>query len=197
MDQKKVQEAFQSHGFSVRWFSTGKEAAAYLSGKLRNRTVGIGGSVTVRQLGLYEELAKHNVVVWHHRNGGDEVKRLAAQCSIYITSVNAASETGELVNIDGAGNRLAMMLYGPQQVYYLIGKNKLAKNLSAALARARNIAAPKNAQRLGVRTPCSEKGDRCYQCSSPERICCATLILDRAPNRTLSEILFIDEDLGF
>lgn len=197
MNDKKLQAAFQSHGFSCAFFATGAEAAAYLSETLTGRTIGIGGSVTVRQLGLYELLAQKNAVVWHHRIAGDETKRLAAQCAVYITSANAASETGELVNMDGAGNRLAMTLYGPEQVYYLIGRNKIVPDCAAAIWRAKHIAAPKNAQRTRAHTPCAERGDRCYNCDCPDRICRATLILDRAPNRTPSKILFIDEDLGF
>ena len=197
MQVDRLQAAFEAHGFSFAYFASGEKAVAYLLETIIGRTVGIGGSMTVRQLGLYEMLAQNNAVVWHHQIEGDEIKHLAAQCAVYITSANAASETGELVSIDGAGNRLAMTLYGPEQVYYLIGRNKIVPDCAAAIWRAKNIAAPKNAQRVGARTPCAQKGEGCCNCSSPERICCATLILDRAPNRTPSKILFIDEDLGF
>lgn len=188
---------FERHGFSVRHFATGAEARAYLVETLKGRTIGFGGSLTIRQLGLYEALAERNATLWHHHAPSEEIRRLATGAKVYITSANAVSRTGEIVNIDGTGNRLAASLYGPDQVYFIVGRNKIAPDLHAALDRAKNVAAPKNAQRLGSRTPCAVRGDRCYDCDSPDRICRATLITERAPNRLATEIIFIDEDLGY
>ncbi len=196
MNYEELKKNFEKHGFMTRYFETRENAKNYLVENIQGRTVGFGGSLTVREMGLFEALSEKNVTVWHHQIAGDEIKQLASQTKIYITSANGVSKTGELVNIDGTGNRIAMTLYGPEKVYYLIGKNKIADDLQGALYRAKNIASPKNAQRLQVKTPCAIKGDKCYDCQIPERICNCTVILDRAPNRLPSELLFINEELG-
>lgn len=194
---EELKKNFENHGFITRYFGTREDAKNYLAETIQGRTVGFGGSATIREMGLFEALSEKNVTVWHHHIFGDEIKKLAGQTKIYITSANGVSETGEIVNIDGAGNRIAMTLYGPEKVYYVIGKNKIAKDLPGALDRAKNIAGPKNAQRLHVNTPCAIKGDKCYNCQSPQRICNCTVIFDRAPFGLPTEILFINEDLGF
>lgn len=196
MNYEILKDVFQKHGFSTKYFDNSTSASCYLSEILHGKTIGFGGSVTIKEMGLFETLSKNNVVVWHHNIQGNEIKNLASHTKIYICSANAVSETGELVNIDGAGNRIAMMLFGPEKVFYIVGKNKIVNDLPSALYRAKNIAAPKTAQKQKVGTPCSVKGDRCYDCKSKQRICNCTIILERAPNCTPSEILFIDEDLG-
>ncbi len=148
MNYEELKKNFESHGFMTRYFETGEQAKNYLVENIQGRTVGFGGSFTVREMGLFEALSEKNVTVWHHHIAGDEVKQLASQTKIYITSANGVSKTGEIVNIDGSGNRIAMTLYGPEKVYYVIGKNKIADDLQGALYRAKNIACPKNAQRL-------------------------------------------------
>jgi hypothetical protein len=100
----------------------------------------------------------------------------------YLTSVNAASETGELVNIDGTGNRIAASLFGHEKVCFVFGVNKIEPTLEKAIWRARNIAAPKNAKRFGLKTPCAVKGDCCYDCSSPDRICNVLSIYQKKMN---------------
>lgn len=197
MNEALLKKNFERHGFDTAFFPTKEEAAAYLADRIQGRSVGFGGSVTVREMGLYDILAQNNVCVWHHRIKSEDARQLAAHTRIYISGANAVSETGEIVNIDGVGNRIAMTLYGPEKVYYVVGRNKITPDLESALYRAKNVASPLNARRYQAKTPCAAKADRCYDCDSPERICRATLILDRAPNRLISEILFIDEDLGF
>lgn len=115
---------------------------------------------------------------------------------VYLTSANALAETGELVSIDGAGNRLSSMLFGHKKVYYLIGRNKLVPTWEDAVDRARNIAAPHRAQQMGKKTPCAAKADRCYDCKSPERICRGMLTLWGPMMGQEAEILLIDQDLG-
>ena len=197
MDFKTIQKNFEAHGFETMFFSTGAEVVEYLSGKLDKRSIGFGGSVTLREIGLYEALSKNNVVVWHHQILSNEIKQLCSHTRIYITSANAVTMSGEIVNIDADGNRIAMTVYGPERAYYVIGRNKITPNLEAALHRARNVATPKNAKRLNRNLPCGVNGDKCYNCNSPECICAITVILDRAPNRLPSEIIFVDEDLGY
>ena len=195
-DFSVVAKNLEERGFSVKTFATGAEAAAYLNGKIDGKTVGIGGSLTVQELGLYEQLAQHNEVHWHWVNGPEE-RPVAANAEVYIASVNGLAETGEMINIDGAGNRVASTVYGHKTVYLVIGKNKLAPTYEDALWRARNIAGPKNAFRLQRKTPCAVKGDRCYDCKSPERICRALTVLWGPMTGMKTEVVLVDEDLGY
>ena len=190
-----VKKNLEARGFSVSTFSTAAEAAAYLDSAIDGTTVGIGGSMTVQQMGLHEKLAAHNTVHWHWTDG-PEARAKAAHADVYITSANGLTENGEVINIDGAGNRVASTLYGHKRVYFIIGRNKLAPTYDEALWRARNIAAPKNAQRLGKKTPCAVKGDRCYDCKSPDRICRGLVVLWGPSMGVETEIVLVDEDLG-
>lgn len=190
-----VKNELEGRGFSVKTFATGGEAAAYLDGVIDGRTVGIGGSVTVQELELYDKLVSHNEVHWHWA-GGPAERDAAMQTQVYITSANGLAETGEIINIDGTGNRVAATLYGHEKVYFVIGRNKLAPTYDTALWRARNIAGPKNAQRLNRKTPCAVKGDKCYDCKSPDRICRGLVVLWRPMMGTETEIILVDEDLG-
>ena len=190
-----VKKNLEARGFSVSTFSTAAEAAAYLDSAIDGTTAGIGGSMTVQQMGLHEKLAAHNEVHWHWTDG-PEARAKAAHADVYITSANGLTENGEIINIDGAGNRVASTLYGHKRVYFIIGRNKLAPTYDEALWRARNIAAPKNAQRLGKKTPCAVKGDRCYDCKSPDRICRGLVVLWGPSMGVETEIVLVDEDLG-
>lgn len=194
-DFTKVEQALRQRGYTVRVFETGAEAADYLNSAIDGVSVGIGGSVTVQQLGLYDRLAEHNQVYWHWQ-GGPEQRAKAAEADVYLTSANGLAETGEILNIDGAGNRVASTLYGHKKVYFVIGANKLAPTRDEALWRARNIAAPRNAQRLGKKTPCAVKGDKCYDCKSPDRICRGLVELWGPMMGMETEVILIGEDLG-
>ena len=195
MTFETVKKNLEARGFSVSTFSTAAEATAYLDSAIDGTTVGIGGSMTVQQMGLHEKLAAHNEVHWHWTDG-PEARAKAAHADVYITSANGLTENGEIINIDGAGNRVASTLYGHKRVYFIIGRNKLAPTYDEALWRARNIAAPKNAQRLGKKTPCAVKGDRCYDCKSPDRICRGLVVLWGPSMGVETEIVLVDEDLG-
>jgi len=195
-DLNRAKEALEQRGYTVRVFAAGAEAAAYLDGALDGVSVGFGGSMTARELGLADRLASHNTVYWHW-TGGPEERAAASAADFYITSANGLAETGEIINIDGAGNRVASTLFGHKKVYFVIGRNKLAPTYDEALYRARNVSAPKNAQRLGAKTPCAVKGDRCYDCKSPGRICRGLVVLWGPMMGMEAEVLLIDEDLGF
>ncbi len=197
MEYTVIRQNFEKHGFSTQLFSTKEEARDYLVDTLTNQTIGFGGSVTLLEMGLYEALLKNNAVVWHNKVPSRDVRHLANCANIYITSANALSETGQIVNIDGTGNRVAMTAFGPQTCYYVVGKNKITPSLEDAIYRSRNVAAPQNAQRIHAKTPCAQKGDKCYDCNSPERICRITAVIDRAPMGMKCEIIFVDEALGF
>ena len=191
-----VKKNLEVRGFSVRTFATAAEAAAYLNEAIDGKTVGFGGSVTLQDMGLYELLGSHNEVHWHWVNGQEE-RKTAMGTQVYLSSANGLAETGEIINIDGSGNRVASTLYGHEKVYLVIGRNKLAPTYDEALWRARNIASPKNAQRLGRKTPCAVKGDRCYDCKSPDRICRGLVVLWGAMMGMEAEVVLVDEELGY
>ena len=195
-DFSKVKKSLEDRGYVVRTFASGAEAAAYLDGAIDGRTVGFGGSGTLDAIGVYERLEKHNTVIWHWKQPADEARRAAMQTQVYLTSANALAETGEIVNIDGVGNRLAGTLYGHEKVYFVIGRNKLTPDYEQAVWRARNVAAPQRARQLGKKTPCAVKGDRCYNCKSPDRVCCGMTTLWAPMMGMEAEVLLIDEDLG-
>jgi L-lactate utilization protein LutC len=190
-----------SLGYTVNCFERADEATAYLCEKLQGRSVGFAGSMSLEKMGLYEQLSKTATVYWHHRipegKTSREVRTQANTAPVYITSVNAVAESGEIVNIDANCNRVASIFYGHDKVYFVIGKNKITKTYDDAVYRARNIAAPLNAKRLGVNTPCAVKADRCYDCKSPQRICRGLSVLWAPPMTGEFEILLINEDLGY
>lgn len=197
-DFSAVKKNLKARGFRVNTFETAQAAADYLNEAIDGVSVGFGGSITLDQMGLYERLASHNSTVWHWKTDDQSAARQQAMTAdMYITSVNGLAETGELINIDGVGNRVGATLFGHKKVWFVAGRNKLAPTYDEALWRARNIAAPKNAQRLQKKTPCAVKGDRCYDCKSPDRICRGLVVLWEAMAGTEMEVVLIDEELGF
>lgn len=188
-------------GYMVSCFDSSAEAVKYIESEISGQTVGFGGSKTLEKIGLYEALSKNNTVYWHWKlKEGETVKELrdkAITSDIYFSSVNAIAETGEIINIDGVCNRVASIFYGHKKVYLVAGRNKIAKDYDSALYRARNTAAPLNAHRFGVNTPCAKNGDKCYNCSSPERICRGLSVLWGKPMAAEYEVVLINEDLGY
>ena len=129
-DFTTVKKNLESKRFRVSTFATAEEAADYLDRSIDGVSVGIGGSVTAEQMGLYEKLSGHNRVFWHWRpESAEDPRREAMTADMYITSVNGMAETGELINIDGNGNRVASSLYGHKKVWFIVGRNKLAPTL--------------------------------------------------------------------
>ncbi|MGN1443318.1 MAG: lactate utilization protein [Acutalibacteraceae bacterium] len=201
MDFTKLQSNLEKSGYTVSVFETAEEAAAYLECEIHGKTVAFGGSVTVRDMNLYERLSRNNTVFWHwmpqEGQTGKQVCALARSTDIYISSVNGIAETGEIVNIDGNGNRVAETTYGHEKVYLIAGKNKVAPDLHSAINRARNIASPLNAKRLNMKTPCAVKGDKCYDCKSTDRICRVLSVFLQKPNGSEYEVVLIDENIGY
>ena len=200
MNFDHLREKLEKNGFAVSVFATGEEAAAYLNEQIDQRTVGMGGSMTIAELGLRESLSRHNVVFSHGFTPAPpaQVQQLAAGAAIYLLSANGiAGDTGEILNIDGTGNRVSSSLYGHRKVYLLAGRNKISPNFHSALQRVRNVVAPKNAQRLGRKTPCAAKGDRCYDCDSPERICRGLTVLYKKMGSMDMEVVLVDQELGY
>jgi hypothetical protein len=201
MDDQNLISVLERNGFSAKAFANAEAASAYLNNEIDGRTVGFGGSMTLLQMNLYETLSAHNQVSWHWKPAdglsAPALLQAAARAEIYLTSVNGLAETGELINIDGTGNRVSSMLYGHSKVYFIVGANKIAPTFADALWRARNIAAPRNAQRLKRQTPCAAKADRCYNCSSPDRICKGLVVLWQKMIACAMEVILIDENLGY
>ena len=203
MDLQIVKENSEKKGFKVSVFSDAKEASDYLNKEINNTSVAFGGSMTLAEMGLFDTLKTHNEI-WYHSNaeliekyGREEIFKRAMGADVYISSVNGMSSDGVLINIDGNGNRIASTAFGHTKVYYVVGKNKIEDTFEKAMWRARNIAAPKNAQRLNRKTPCAIKGDKCYNCSSPERICRGILITETPMSAQETEILLVNENLGY
>ena len=197
-DIKALRAALERRGFQSAYFDTAQAASDYLDQALDGRTIGFGGSQTVRDMGLYERLARHNTCIWHWDKARNVIPKDATDAQVYICSVNGLAQTGEMVNIDGGGNRLASGLFGHEKVYFIVGINKLSPDLEGAIWRARNIAGPKNARRLGKKTPCAVRADRCYDCQSPERICAAMVIYWQKPALIPeAEVVLVGEELGF
>lgn len=193
---EKVAENLIKRGYQVKLCATSAEAADYLDTILDGNTVGFGGSATLDTLGIYERLAAHNTVVWHWKQEPDSARRTAMQTQVYLSSANALAESGELVNIDGLGNRVSSTLFGHEKIYFVIGRNKIVPTYEEAVWRARNVAAPQRARQLGKKTPCAVHADRCYDCQSPERVCRGMVTLWGPMMGMEAEVILIDEDLG-
>lgn len=196
MDKEKLKKNFERHGFHVSFFESEKEVRDYVKSLASGSSVGIGGSMTVEQCGIYDELVKVSDVCWHWKDKSPDVLKNAANADFYILSANGVSESGELVNIDGSGNRVSASLYGPRHVIYIIGENKIEPDLSSAIYRARNVAAVKNAERLSRNTPCVKEG-HCFDCSSMECICNGSVTVSHPMNGQTVELLFVEKPLGF
>ncbi|MBR6800924.1 MAG: lactate utilization protein [Eubacteriaceae bacterium] len=202
MITEKLKEKLLSMGYTVKVFDTKKDATEYLTYTLKGESVGFGGSMTLTEMGLYEKLCDQGCEVFWHWKPQDgrtqnETRALAGNAKVYISSANALSENGEIINIDGTGNRLSECLYGHEKVFFVIGQNKIAEDYDSALYRARNVASPKNAQRMNRKTPCAKDGNKCYDCNSPERICRALSVLWTKPMGCEYEIILVKEDLGY
>ena len=174
---EKVAEALKKRGFKAVCCATGAEARDYVMKEAEGaKSVGFGGSVTVKSIGLVEELAKAGKEILRH---GDpslspekkvEVMHRELTGDLFLLSANALTMDGRLVNIDGNGNRVAASIYGPGKVIFVVGRNKLVDGgLDDAIARIKRCACPPNCRRLNKQTPCALTGE-CADCSSPDRL---------------------------
>ena len=196
MNIEKTIKNFELRGYSVKHFATGAETVEYLASQIKDTTVGIGGCMTAKQIGLYERLCEKNEVFWHWVNHDPDITDKENSAAVYITGANAISEDGEILNIDGTGNRLAGQVYGEKKLYVIASVSKICPDFNSALYRARNVAAVRNCARFTDKTPCAIDG-KCHDCRAKERICHALLVLWAPMNGMESEVILIDEELGF
>lgn len=201
MELNNIICVLKKNRYEVSFFESKEEAAEYLRSSLKNVTIGFGDSETMSQMHLYEILSETNAVIDPKQSAdNDNFLKIAKEClttDVFLTSVNAITEDGIIVNLDGTGNRISGSLFGHKKVYYIIGVNKIVPDLEKAVWRVRNTAAPMNAKRLGLHTPCAVLGDGCHNCFSPERICNGLLIQWKKMNDMDMEIVLINEELGF
>jgi hypothetical protein len=165
-------------------------------------TYGFGGSDTIRQLGLIEAFKSQGKTLYDHWQADQSpetdlrLRLEQGRCDCFFCSANAISTSGEIVNVDGIGNRTNAMTFGPRKVFIVAGMNKVTTSLEAALRRVREVAAPMRAKSLNRQTPCAKTGI-CQDCKSPQRICRVTAILHRKPILTDITVVLIHQSLGF
>lgn len=168
----------------------------------KKASIGIPGSVTIREIGIIEELKKRgNKIFQHWREGLNEkidqhARSLEGQADYYLTSSNAITIKGELINIDGVGNRVAHMVFGPKNVFVVVGVNKIVDSIEQGLERAHQVAGVMNARRVEARTPCVKTGV-CSDCSTPGKICRVISIIKYRPFQTKITVMLINKELGF
>ena len=160
-----------------------------------------GGSMTVRDLGIPDMLRRRGTLEVLDRDlvEGEAVQDIylrAFTADVYLTSANAISEDGVIVNVDGNGNRVAAITWGPKKVIFIIGMNKVAQTVEAALSRARGTASPINAKRFDIKTPCQVDG-MCHNCNSPESICSYVHFLRNSRNKGRHVVVLVGEELGY
>jgi len=203
MNQKieNTLKALKKNGFKARYFEDSKSAAKTLLEEISvTDKVGIGGSMTIKELGLPDALLQRGNTVYFHwlettPEGMDNARRNASTADVYLTSTNALTEKGQLVNIDGTGNRVSAMVFGPKKVYVVCGINKLVDDVDGAIKRIKDNAY-KNARRLNLKTPCAIT-EKCNDCDSPQRMCNVTTIIEKKPNKIDIEVMIIGESLGY
>ncbi len=200
---EKCVKNLKKHRFDAHFASGVDEAASLIIDLVAGcETFGFGGSDTVRKLGIPGKLKEMGKTIYDHWDKTFDAEQVhearlkqgRAEC--FFCSANGVSMTGEIVNVDGAGNRVAAMSFGPKKVVIIAGMNKVRPDLHAALARVKEIAGPMRAKSLSMETPCAETGV-CADCNSPQRICRITTILHRPPMLTDVSVVLVNASLGF
>lgn len=200
MQYTKLLENLKKRGFAPFFASSVEEGKnIVLSIIPKGASIGFGGSVTVEEIGLLEAMKSHYTLLHRSLFDASEHRRLYQKMHLadwYIASANAIAETGDIINIDGRGNRVAETLFGPQNILLICGTNKVVKDINEGIERARNVAAPKNAIRLNKKTPCAYTGV-CSNCLSPDTMCKATVIHHHPTSDKNFYIVIIDASLGY
>ncbi|MDR2942031.1 MAG: lactate utilization protein [Treponema sp.] len=198
----KVVKALNTRGFEAHYFEDTASAAEKIISLIpKNHTVSWGGSKTLADMGVFERLAKDGYSLLDRDKAASpeerqDIMRRGLLCDTFLSGTNAISEDGWLVNIDGNGNRVAALIYGPKQVIIAAGMNKVVKTYDDAFKRARTVAAPLNTQRFAsLKTPCNENGT-CADCSSPETICSQFVSTRFCKPAGRIKVILIGKDLG-
>ena len=176
-----------------------KEAALKQALELieENSTISMGGCMSAHEIGLVQALQEGNYQYLDRSKMEPREGLLAAYDSdVFLSSANAMTSDGILVNIDGNSNRVSCIAQGPKKVIFIVGMNKVCDDLDSAMKRARNVAAPINAQRFEVKTPCKETG-KCFDCKSPDTICCQFLITRYSRHTGRIHVILVNDNLGF
>ena len=200
---ERTAEALRRNNFFCESAESAEEALEILSDLLSpDDTVAVGGSMTLFEAGVIDLLRDgpyHFLDRYEKGLTPEQIREIylkSFSANVYLTSTNAVTEKGELYNVDGNGNRVAAMLYGPESVIVVIGYNKIVKNLEEAKARVEEIAAPANAVRLNMGTPCTETG-KCMNCMSENKICADTVIMGRQRIKNRVKVILVGEELGY
>lgn len=200
---REVVESLKKNNFNAHYFAARDEAVEYILGLIPEKaTVGCGGSVTLNELGLPALAKAKGAQILDHNLPGLtpeeklKIRRLQLSCQIFLTSTNAITLDGVLVNMDGVGNRVGAMTFGPDKVIIVAGINKICTDLNSAIERIELIASPKNNIRLQTKNPCTIKG-YCMDCQSKSRICNVLSIMHKKPSATDITIVVIGESLGY
>lgn len=182
------------------YYAEDKEEALRIALELipEGGSVAMGGSMTAVETGLVDAVKNGNYRFIDRETIPDRRTAMLAayDADVFISSVNAMTDDGVLVNIDGNANRVSAIAFGPKKVVMLVGMNKVCSDADAAMKRARNVAAPANVQRFGLSTPCSKTG-ACMDCKSPDTICCQFLITRFSRHEGRINVILINDDLGF
>ena len=161
-------------------------------------TINMGGCMSAREIGLFDAVKAGNYNFVDRDEAEDRRAAMIAafDADVYLASANAITEDGIMVNIDGAANRIAALAFGPRKLVFIVGMNKVCPDVDTAIKRARNVAAPINAQRFGLSTPCSKTG-ACADCKSADSICCQMLITRFAMDENRVHVVLVNDNLGF
>lgn len=199
---KRVVQALESRNMEAYYVETKEEAVKKALELIqKGSTISMGGAASVKECGLYDAVSNGDYVFYDRdrvntQEEKEEIALRAFSADWFLGSVNAMSENGVFINIDGNANRVAAYAYGPKNVLLIVGMNKIVKTEADAMSRARNEAAPINAQRFGIDTPCSKNGT-CFDCKSPQCICCQILTTRFSRIKDRFKIILVDENLGF
>ena len=196
---QKVMKGLESRNMAAYYAASKEEALAKALELIpEGSSIGMGGCMSAVEIGLIDALKAGNYNFIDRATAADQrVAMLEAYDSdVFLASANAMTEDGVIVNIDGNSNRVSAIAQGPRKVVFIVGMNKVCDDVDGAMKRARNVAAPINAQRFGLNTPCAKTG-ACFNCKSPDTICCQFLItrFSRHPGRI--HVILVNDDLGF
>ncbi|SHK66408.1 Uncharacterised ACR, YkgG family COG1556 [Selenomonas ruminantium] len=182
------------------FYAKDKEEALKLALELipQGSTVTMGGAMSVHEIGLTDALVKgdYNFIDRDKVEDKRQAMLMAYDADVFLSSTNAMTQDGILVNIDGNANRVSAIAQGPKKVLFIVGLNKVCDDLDGAMKRARNVAAPINAQRFGLSTPCAKTG-ACFDCKSPDTICCQFLITRYSLHKGRIQVILVNDSLGF